>query len=138
MGVNPVAIFGYGLQVTSESFPWNDEAFEKYGCDFLEWASQATGYKEPGYILNAEIEEREEFSKLLPINLFSLSNVSRRYEFLVLTGYYWVNDRDKPKQVLFPVEANFEQARQRAIDFCEHHGINFNVANWLICAMIET
>ena len=35
MGVNPVAIFGYGLQATSESFPWNDEAFEKYGCDFF-------------------------------------------------------------------------------------------------------
>lgn len=137
MSINPVAIFGYGLQATSESFPWNDEAFEKYGCDFLEWASQMTGYKKPGYILNAEIEEREEFSKLLPINLFSVSNVSRRYEFLVLTGYYWVNDRDKPKQVQFPFDIKFEQAKQVAIDFCERYGIKFN-ADWLICAMIET
>ena len=137
MSINPVAIFGYGLQATTESFPWNDEAFEKYGCDFLEWASQMTGYREPGYILNAEIEEREEFSKLLPINLFSVSNVSRRYEFLVLTGYYWVNDRDKPKQVQFPFDIKFEQAKQVAIDFCERYGIKFN-ADWLICAMIET
>lgn len=137
MSINPVAIFGYGLQATSESFPWNDEAFEKYGCDFLEWASQMTDYKKPGYILNAEIEEREEFSKLLPINLFSVSNVSRRYEFLVLTGYYWVNDRDKPKQVQFPFDIKFEQAKQVAIDFCERYGIKFN-ADWLICAMIET
>lgn len=137
MSINPVAIFGYGLQATTESFPWNDEAFEKYGCDFLEWASQMTGYKKPGYILNAEIEEREEFSKLLPINLFSVSNVSRRYEFLVLTGYYWVNDRDKPKQVQFPFDIKFEQAKQVAIDFCERYGIKFN-ADWLICAMIET
>jgi hypothetical protein len=137
MSINPVAIFGYGLQATTESFPWNDEGFEKYGCDFLEWASQMTGYKKPGYILNAEIEEREEFSKLLPINLFSVSNVSRRYEFLVLTGYYWVNDRDKPKQVQFPFDIKFEQAKQQAIDFCERYGIKFN-ADWLICAMIET
>ena len=137
MSINPVAIFGYGLQATSESFPWNDEAFEKYGCDFLEWASQMTGYKKPGYILNAEIEEREEFSKLLPINLFSVSNVSRRYEFLVLTGYYWVNDRDKPKQVQFPFDIKFEQAKQVAIDFCERYGISFN-PDWFICAMIET
>ena len=138
MSVNPVAIFGYGLQVTNETFPWDDEAFESYGCDFLEWVSQVTGYRKPGYILNAEIEEREEFSKLLPINLFSLTNVSRRYNFLVLTGYYWVNDRDRSKQVQFSLDANFEQAKQRAIDFCERYGINFNVPDWLICAMIET
>lgn len=137
MSVNPVAIFGYGLQVTSETFPWDDEAFEQYGCDFLEWASQVTGYKEPGYILNAKIEELEEFSKLLPINLFSVSNASRRYKFLVLTGYYWVNDRDKSKQVQFSLDASFEQAKQQAIEFCERHGIKFN-ADWLICAMIET
>lgn len=138
MSVNPVAIFGYGLQVTSETFPWDDEAFEQYGCDFLEWASQIIGYKEPGYMLNAEIEEREEFSKLLPVNLFTVLSPSKRYNFLVLTGCYWTNGTDKAKQVQFPVELKFEEAKQNAIDFCQHHGINFNLADWLICAMIET
>lgn len=138
MGVNPVAIFGYGIDVTGQSLPWNDEAFEKYGCDFLEWRSQITNYKEPGYILNAEIEEREKFSKLIPINLVTVSNVNKRYNFLFLTGYYWINDRDKPKQVPFCFDLKFDQAKHCAIDFCEHHGINFNLADWLLCAMIET
>jgi hypothetical protein len=138
MGVNPVAIFGYGIDVTGQSLPWDEETFEDYGCDFLEWASQVIGYKQPGYIFNAEIEEREEFSKLLPINLVMINNVSKRYYFLFLTGYYWITDTDKPKRVPFSFDIKFDQAKHRAIDFCEHHGINFNLADWLICAMIET
>lgn len=138
MGVNPVAVFGYGIEVTGQELPWDDEAFEKYDCDFLEWSAQVVGYKEPGYMLNAEIEEREEFSKLLPVNLLMVNNVRKRYYFLFLTGYYWITDTDKPKQVPFPVDQKFDQAKNRAIDFCQHHKINFGQADWLICALIET
>lgn len=53
-------------------------------------------------------------------------------------GYYWINDIDKPKQAQFPFDLKFHQAKNQAIDFCQHHGIRFNLADWIICAVIET